>query len=223
MKKLLILLTITLCGTTYAQVGLSVGTNMLKGFGKPRPWAGLHFGMEIPRDDAVSIYGRVSQYLKQNNQESFLTTAIARDVSTVPYTVSVEGLSSMNYTILEGGTRYYLGDGYDFGWAAYGGSNMMLIFNTVKTEYTGFDETLYELQNGSERKGSIISFGFGLGGGVKYSMEEVGTFYFDAVLNYVIFGQASNQMAADTQFYQSGLYSPLIFTFNLGFRRDLNL
>lgn len=222
MKRLLILLAIAISGTSFAQVGVSAGTNVLKGFGKPRPWAGVHLGLEIPRDDAVSIYGRVSHYLKQENQESFLTTATARDFSTTPFTVSVEGLSSMNYTILEGGTRYYLGDGYDFGWAAYGGSNMMLIFNKVTTQYSGYDETLYELQEGSDRTGSIISFGFGLGGGLKYSMEEVGTFYFDAVLNYVIFGQASNTMAT-TQFNPSGgLYSPLIFTFNLGFRKDLN-
>lgn len=220
MKKILIILSIMLGGSSFAQLGVNAGTSMLKGFGQPRPWGGLHFGIEIPRDDAVSIYGRVTHHFKQQNQDSIYTNAIARDVSTTPYTIQVSGVSSMNYTVIEGGTRYYLGDGYDFGWAAYGGTNLSLIFNGVKTQYFNFDETLYELQSGADRKGTIFSLAFGLGGGVKYSMEEIGTLYFDLGLNYVIFGQASNETAY-IQLQQDGLYRSLLFNFNLGFRRDL--
>lgn len=220
MKNLLILLAVLLAGGAQAQVGISGGGNMLKGFGQPRPWGGLHVGLEIPRDDAVSIYGRFSHYFPQTNQDSVYAGAIARDINTSPYAISVAGVSGMNYNILEGGTRYYLGDGYDFGWAAYGGTNLMLIFNKVKNTFVGFDETLYKLSDDSPRTGSIFSLGFGLSGGVKYTMEEVGTFYFDVALNYIIFYQPSNTTAAQ-QFSQTGLYRPLIFTFNLGYRRDL--
>ena len=221
MKKLLVLIIIALSGPSMAQIGVSGGGTFMKGFGQPRPWGGLHFGLEIPRDDAVSFYGRVTHHFRQSNRDSIYTNAIARDVTTSPYAIQVAGQSSMNYTMLEGGTRYYIGDGYDFGWAAYGGTNMMLIFNGVKTQYYGYDEELYELQPGSDRKGSIFSFGFGLAGGGKYTMENVGTIYFDLSLSYLIFGQASNSMA-ETQFYQDyGLFSPLLFNFALGFRRDL--
>ncbi len=220
MKNLLIILMVFVGGTSFAQIAVNAGGSMLKGFGQPRPWGGLHFGIEIPRDDAVSIYGRVTHYFKQVNQDSLLTNAIAREVTTTPYTIQVSGLSSMNYTVLEGGTRYYLGNGYDFGWAAYGGTNLALIFNGVKTQYFNFDETLYELQSGSDRKGTIFSLAFGLAGGVKYTMEDIGTLYFDMGLNYVIFGQASNDMAA-LQFSSSGLYRPLLFNFNIGFRKEL--
>lgn len=221
MKKLLVILVLAMAGNSFAQIGVSAGGSMLKGFGKPRPWGGIHFGIEVPRDDAISIYGRVTQHFKQENQDSISTTVIARDFNTSPYTKLVSGISSMNYTVIEGGTRYYLGDGYDFGWAAYGGSNFSLIFNTVKTNYQDFDETLYEFQDGSSRKGSIFSLAFGLGGGAKYSLEEVGTFYFDLGLSYILLFQPSNAMA-QAQFNSNGLYSPLLFNFNLGFRRDLN-
>ncbi len=221
MKKFLVFIAIALCGTSFAQVGVNAGGNMLVGFGAQKTWGGLHIGLEVPRDDAVSIYGRLSHYFAQANRDSIYSSAIARDISTTPYVINVAGTSRMNYTTLEGGTRYYLGDGYDFGWAAYGGSNLMLIFNGVRNRYEGFDETLYELQDSGSQRGTIFSLGFGLGGGLKYSMENIGTFYFDLSLAYIIFGQASNTAAAQ-QFGENGLYRPLLFTFNLGFRRDIS-
>jgi len=222
MKKFLVVLVmIALGGTATAQVGISGGGSMLKGFGTPGVWGGLHFGLEIPRDDAISIYGRLAHHFARSGQDSIFTSAIANDVTTTPYVIDVNGVSRMNYTTLEGGTRYYLGDGYDFGFAAYGGSNLMLIFNGVRNRFDNFDQTEYTLiDNSGGDRGSIFSLAFGLSGGMKYSLEEIGTFYFDLSLNYVIFGQASNDAAAQ-QFAQGGLYQPLIFTFNAGFRRDI--
>jgi hypothetical protein len=220
MKKVLVLMAIVLSGTSFAQVGISAGTGMLVGFGSQRTWGGLHVGLEIPRDDAVSLYGRLSHYFARPSQDSIYTSAIARDVTTSPYVINLGGVSRMSYTTLEGGTRYYLGDGYDFGWAAYGGSNLTLIFNGVRNRYQPFNETLYELQEAGAQRGTIFSLAFGLGGGVKYSVEDLGTFYFDTSLAYVIFGQASNPVAEQAAFV--GLYRPLLFTFNLGYRRDIS-
>ncbi len=220
MKKFLVFIAIALSGTSFAQVGVSAGGNMLVGFGAQRTWGGLHIGLEVPRDDAVSIYGRISHYFPQSGRDSIATFATARDITTSPYTISVNGVSRMNYTTIEGGTRYYLGDGYDFGWAAYGGSNLMLIFNGVRNRYADFNETLYELDDGGAQRGTIFSLAFGLGGGLKYSVENAGTFYFDMSLAYVILGQASNQVAQ--QAANVGLYSPLLFSFNMGYRRDIS-
>lgn len=219
MKKLLVLIAIAFSGTSFAQVGVSAGADMLVGFGSQRTWGGLHVGVEIPRDDAVSLYGRLSHYFAQSSQDSIYVSAIARDLTTSPYVINVAGVARMSYTTLEGGTRYYLGDGYDFGWAAYGGSNLTLIFNGVRNRYGRFNETLYELQTDGAQRGTIFSLAFGLGGGVKYSVEDRGTFYFDASLAYVIFGQASNGVAEQAAVV--GLYRPLLFTFNLGYRRDI--
>lgn len=221
MKKFLVIIAIALGGTSFAQVGVNAGSSVLVGFGAQRTWAGLHLGLEIPRDDAVSIYGRLGHYFGQPSRTPIATFATANDFTTTPYTITVNGESRMNYTTLEGGTRYYLGDGYDFGWAAYGGSNLLLMFNGVRNRYDEYDQTLYTIDDAGVQRGTIFSLGFGLGGGLKYSMENVGTFYFDMSLAYVIFGQASNNAAAQ-QFGDSGLYRPLLFTFNLGYRRDIS-
>ena len=91
----------------------------------------------------------------------------------------------------------------------------MLVFNSEKVRYNDFDQSKYDLDTYSYQNGNIFSLGFGLGGGVKFSSGRAGTFYFDLSLAYMIFGQASSD-------YVSGsMYNPLIFNFNLGYRRDI--
>jgi hypothetical protein len=201
-----------------AQVGVSGGMSVLKAFGVPKPYAGLHLGVEIPRDDQVSFYGRLSAYLP-NQEESNGTNYVfvtARDFSTVPYQKQVYYTSQMNYTCLEGGTRYYIGDGYDSGFGAYGGSNFSVIFNSVKRKYDEFDEVKYALDPNELPKGAIFNVGVGLSGGVKHTFAGIGTVYFDINFSYMLLSQPSNTTAQSTN-----SYSPLLFNFGLGFRREL--
>lgn len=214
MKNRLIIAFVMLAGLCGAQVSINAGGSMLVGFANPGPWGGIHLGVEVPRDDAISIYGRFTHHFRASG-DSVPGFIVANDVNTSPYTQTIMTLPTMDYNILEGGTRYYLGNGFDYGFAAYGGSCIMLIFNSVKAKYDGFDESLYTLDEQSRYDGSIFSFGFGLGGGIKYSAVRWGTFYFDLNVAYMIFGQGSN---ASTY---GGLYNPLIFNFNLGYRKDL--
>lgn len=217
MKKLIAIFGLIFLGNVAsAQVGLSGGINMLKGFGTPKPYVGMHLGVEIPRDDANSIYGRVSFYGKQREEFKSSTYVTAINPSTNPYTLTVGYQSSMNYTILEGGNRYYIGDGYDSGFGGYGGGTVMIVFNSVKRNYDDFDQTLYTLPSTELSKGSIFNLGFGLNGGLKYTFAGIGSIYGDASFGYMILGQASNGTASSTT-----LYSNLIFTFNIGFRKEL--
>jgi hypothetical protein len=217
MKKLMAIFGLIFLGNVAsAQVGLSGGISMLKGFGTPKPYVGMHLGVEIPRDDANSIYGRVSFYGKQREEFKSSTYVTAINPSTNPYSLNVGYQSSMNYTILEGGNRYYIGDGYDSGFGGYGGGTVMLIFNSVKRNYDDFDQTLYTLPSTELSKGSIFNLGFGLNGGLKYTFAGIGSIYGDASFGYMILGQASNATASSTT-----LYSNLIFTFNIGFRKEL--
>jgi hypothetical protein len=147
----------------------------------------------------------------------------AIDLTTSPYNLSVNYLSSTNYTTIEGGTRYYLGNDYDNGFSVYGGSNFMLIINSVRNNYEKFDytgqyewENGYELPQNTEDKGKIISIALGLQGGVKYTFPARGTIFADLTGSYALFGKASNQTAAN-----SNLYAPMIFSFNVGYRKDL--
>lgn len=226
--SLIVGFTFVLSGVS-AQVGLAAGMSTLIGFGstdRTSPWGGFHIAVEVPRDDEISMYGRFTHHF--NSQSSnpitpdgiftgdfYFVELVPRDLNSGLPNKYIGATPKMNYNILEGGTRYYLGSGFDFGWSAYGGGNFMLMFNSVKLDYDTYDESLYAINDAIRLEGTIVSLGFGLGGGVKYSTAPMGTFYFDVNLNYLIYGQASNPgVYAD-------MYSPLLFNFNLGFRKDI--
>lgn len=205
--------------SSYGQFSINGGGTLIKGFSPGLPYAGLHLGVEVPRDDAVSFYGRFTHCFANNDLDSAGVYLTARDINTLPpgysYQPLVGAMPSMNYNIIEGGTRYYLGDGFDFGFGAYGGSTIMLVFNRVKMNYEPYDEELYYVETASNYEGSIFSLGFGFQGGVKYTEQPFGTIYLDVGLSYMILRQPS------TNYVWPYMYNPLLFSFNLGYRKDI--
>lgn len=202
---------------SFSQFGISGGVSMLKAFGTPKPYIGFHLGGELPQDDQNSFYGRISFYAKQlSTIENATYVEAINPMTTFPSTMTVPFKNSMNYTIIEGGRRYYIGDGYDSGFGGYGGAKFMAIFNTVKRIYGDYDQTKYRLTSTEFPKGSIFNLGVGFGGGVKYTLAGIGTVYLDIDAAYIIYPIASNSTASGTD-----LYSPLLFSFNLGFRKDI--
>ena len=223
MKKL-VLIFIILASTKYgiSQVSLNAGTGFLKGFRTNKPFYGFSAGVELPRSNDVTFYGRIGYYFPQHEQTVYTSNVTAINMTTSPYNLQVNYQSKTNYTTIEGGTRYYLGNDYDNGFSLYGGGNFMLYFNSVKRDYEKMDatgtydwENKYQLSTDEPSKGKIISLAFGLQGGMKYTIPATGTFYFDVGGHYSIFGQASNNNISTT------LYSPIFFTFNIGYRKDL--
>jgi hypothetical protein len=218
MRQLLLLGFVAFALIGRAQTGVSGGFTMLKGFGIPKVYPGIHLGVEIPRDDEVSFYGRVTATLSNASGEESSINVEARDpATTFPNVKQVNYDVKMNYVNLEGGTRYYIGNGYDYGWSAYGGSMFMLSINSVKAQFSDFDEDKYALPNGMTEKGRILALNLGLNAGVKNHFM-FGMLYFDLTLGYALFAIPSNDIAN-----QGGgqMYSPLTFGFNLGFRKDL--
>ena len=224
MRSILLIFTLLISGILPAQVSINGGGSMLVGFGNPQPFGGFHIGVEVPRDDAVTIFGRYTHHFKRRSllpipgylsPTQFDNFGNAISPPGELYNPVVDAFPTMNYNIIEGGTRYYLGNGFDYGFAAYGGTSIMLIFNRVKAQYDPFNEEYYEIDNLNRPDGSIFSIGFGLGGGLKYSFTRIGTLYFDTNISYMIFAQASHIAVSGDQ------YSSLIFNFNLGFRKDI--
>lgn len=215
MKNYLLIIVLVFTGGVSAQVSFNAGGSLLKGFGAPEWFTGFHAGVEIPRDDALSFYGRVTYHFQKKATDSILFNASAIDFATTPTVVGVQGLPSMNYTIIEGGTRFYLGNGFDFGFAAYGGTNFMLVLNKVKVTYDKFDDQLYQIDDLVRVDGKIFGLGAGLAGGVKYSLPRVGTFYFDLNISYMFLAQGSQANV------YSDLYSSLLFNMALGYRYDI--
>jgi hypothetical protein len=226
MKKVLssLICVIFFAQLSHSQISINAGTSILKGFTTDKSFFGLNLGIEMPRSNDVTFYGRIGHYFPRFDEQVNSTFVTASDFTTIPYQLSVIYQSKMNYTTIEGGTRYYLGNDYDNGFSVYGGGNFMLYVNSVKRDYErqGQDasgiytwEDEYQLPANEPDKGKIISVAMGLQGGMKYTIPATGTFYFDVNGQYSIFGQASdNNISTD-------LYSPLFFTINIGFRKDL--
>ncbi len=217
MKHILVLLFVMIFTVSAnAQISFNAGATMIKGFrAGTDPNFGFHLGMEFPRDDFSSFYVRYTLGLKQYANDS--VTNIQLDPINDPFLpyASTTAIPSMNYHIIEGGNRYYIGDGFDFGWGGYGGSSFLIMINQVKAKYGSFDESKYKIADFSRMEGTILSLGAGLNGGVKYTDPRIGSFYFDVGLSYMFFAQSNHPNV------YGGLYSSLIFSFNLGYRKDL--
>lgn len=203
-----------------AQTGISGGISALKGFGAPKAHMGLNLGVEIPRDDQVSFYGRFTGYLSNTDPVRGITYVTAMDPLTVPYQENISYSTKVNYVVLEGGSRYYIGDGYDSGFGAYGGTNFSVIFNSVKRKYDDFDMAKYELPTNEVAKGSIFNVGVGLSGGVKNTFAGIGTLFFDVNASYILLSISNNTTASNVNLNTS-MVKQLLFTFALGFRREL--
>ena len=225
--KSLITLFVSICiGVSLnAQVSISAGMGGVNGFSTSKSFFGLHGGLQLPRNNDVTFYGRFGHYFSRPDDIQNTTTVILQDLTntSLPYQLQVYSNSTFNYTTIEGGTRYYIGNDYDNGFSAYGGSNFMLLFNTVKLEYEKTDitgtyewENDYALATSEDDRGVIIGLALGIQGGLKYTIPAVGTAYFDISGQYSIIGQANNATASNTN-----LYSPLFFVFTVGFRKDL--
>lgn len=232
MKLSVALLMMLLSFQSISQISINAGTGVLKGFTVPKPFFGFHGGIELPRSNDVTFYGRVGYYFPQkerNNQDEIITSSTyvtALDVNTQPNVLTINYVTKTNYFTIEGGTRRYIGNDYDNGFSLYGGTNAMLVFNTVKRDYEERDvsnqiqwEQNYQTDINEQNKGSILSVAAGLQGGLKYTIPATGTFYFDINGQYALFGKPSNLTALNAS--NSILYSQLFFTFNVGFRKDL--
>ena len=221
-KYLFFILFVTfLASNLFSQLSLNGGLGTLNGFGVKKTFFGLNLGLEYPKSNQTTIFGRIAYYIPRNNEgDSTKAFASAISTTTFPYSLPRNYIVSTGYLTIEGGTRYYLLNGYDNGFSIYGGSTILVCVNKIKRNYAdwnhSFNEANYE--NYGDTKGTILNLGVGLQGGFKYSFPSIGTFFCDLSGNYLVIRQASNEMVGESTNYP--FESALLFTFNLGFRKD---
>jgi len=215
-----ILLFSFLVGDFFSQISANAGMGTLNGFGAKKTFFGLNLGLEYPKSNQTTIYGRVAYYIPRNNIDSTISYASAISTTTFPYSLQRNYMVSTGYLTLEGGTRYYLLNGYDNGFSIYGGSTILVCVNKIKRNYADWDYSYNEAnyENYGDTKGTILNLGVGLQGGLKYTFPSLGTFFCDLSGNYLIVRQANNDMVGESENYPFN--SAMLFTFNLGFRKD---
>lgn len=223
MKYALVVLTMSLFSAVFAQVSISAGTGILNGFGTQRSSFGFNLGLELPRSSDLTFFVRASAFLPNQDSTTRYANMTANDLTTTPYTLSVPYNVKSHTLYVEGGTRSYMLNDYDNGFALYGGSVFGLGVNTTSAKFSKFDYTkqyewegLYSLPNANPTKGSIYYLALGIQGGFKYTIPVRGTLFFDITGTYSILNLANNTAGEN-----SHTYSRLNFLFQLGYRRDL--
>lgn len=215
-----ILLVTFLASNLFSQLSLNGGIGTLNGFGVKKTFVGLNLGLEYPRSNQSTIYGRIAYYIPRNEDDSTQASAFAISTTTLPSTLQRNYTISTGYLTVEGGNRFYIINGYDNGFSLYGGSTILLCVNNIKKKFADwdypYDEAKYE--NYGESKGTILNLGFGLQGGLKYTFPSIGTFFCDLSGNYLVVRQASNDLIYESTNYP--MQSGILFTFNFGYRKD---
>ena len=204
----------------FSQISANAGLGTINGFGVKKTFVGLNLGLEYPRSNQTTIYGRIAYYIPRNEDDSIQAYASAISTTTFPYTLPRNYTISTGYLTIEGGTRNYLINGYDNGFSVYGGSTILLCVNNIKKKFADWDYPYNEAdyENYGDNKGTILNLGVGLQGGLKYTFPSIGNFFCDFSGNYLVIRQASNEMVGESTNYP--FESALLFTFNLGFRKD---
>lgn len=217
LRSLTILISFLLGMETFqAQISLSGGTCMLNSFGVKKAFYGLHFGGEMPQNNQVTFYGRLSYFFPRVEEDSMQAVAVGNNSNVTPYAIQVNYVNSTNFLIIEGGTRSYFGNGFDNGFSGYGGGKTSLMINKINSRFAKFDKSKYSIEESNLGNGSILSICLGLQGGLKYTMPAIGTIFLDASLNYILFAAPSNQNISTSYFPNQRI----LFVTSLGFRKD---
>lgn len=203
----------------FSQFGIGGGLSGLYGFGSPKSFGGFNILAELPQDDEMSYFGKLTYLFPRMDDQSYPEFLNNNNPLLPGQTFDMN--YSMDYLLLEGGKRYYIGDGYESGLAGYGSSNIVIILNTVKKNYSNSDYNLADFNtiSTSPDRGSIFSLGLGLNAGGKYTVPSLnGAFFADLGLNYLLLQpMISNETAnGGAVFFKS-----LFFTFNVGFRKNI--
>lgn len=216
-----------------AQIGVSGGLAVIRGFGSGKTFPGLSLGVELPNFSDMTFYlrGTVSlprtetiQLPSGKDTIDYGSTYVSQTTNiSLPSSLTVNYQTTFNYGTIEFGTRRYIGNDYDNGFALYGGSNFMLILNSVKRKYEKKDYTLtyewekynYTLPANEPSSGRIVCLAVGVEGGMKYTFPGQGSIFADVTANYSLLALPNNNTAANTN-----LYSPFIMIFNVGYRKE---
>ena len=218
MKLIHLFLVFIILSTTavFSQMSISGGTSLLNPFGVKKSFYGLHLGGELPQNNQVTFFGRMSYFFPRFEEDSSQAVAVGKDFNISPYQIPVNYLNKTNFVMIEGGTRSYIGNGFDNGFSGYGGGKTMLMINNIGYRVAKYNESSYTLDETSLGKGTILSICLGLQGGLKYTMPTFGTFYIDASLDYILFASPSNTNIQTSYFPNQRI----LFVTAIGFRKD---
>jgi len=223
----IIAIVLLLCSTnSWGQFSIGGGLSSVFEYGKSAGF-GLNIVGEVPRNNDVTFTGSIS-YIFPRVQSRELSgsglPAIAKDINTSPQNITAPIFQeeSINYFIAQAGQRFYILNGFDEGFSLYGGTLVGFTFSKVKWNTSPrYDDSKYTIDStllsqwSNRDQGSILRIQVAFNGGMKYTIPNVGSFFFDAGISLTLLPMVSNDAMP------SPLYQSVFFNANIGFRKEL--
>jgi hypothetical protein len=211
MKLSLLVLVLVYSKLLFSQLSMGAGTSMLFEYGNKTPFLGLHISGEYNNGEERHSYGKLFYTIPQVISTDSLQLD-NNDVNAVYYGKALSRIT-FNYSGIEFGKRLYFGEKAEYGFSAYGSTNVILILNQVKRDVDKFDEVKFKKPTSSSINGSWLGIAAGINGGVQHAFV-FGTVYLDASGSYLLTAFPSNQSVQDIASPQR-----INFNFTLGIKK----
>ena len=191
--------------------GVGGSFDVLNPIGKKKFLPGVSVFFDVPKTDNIAFYGKVGYYFPSSIVDSS-AYVIAIDPMTNPYQSSAENKTVVNTISLQGGTKYFVGNAYNVGFAGQFDTRIRLLVSPVKSSITGYDASKYQqdpmVASTAGKYVSMVLYA-GVGAGVKYS-QPWGTLFATANLDLLLF-----------YLRPTALTSSFLFSLEVGYRRDI--
>jgi hypothetical protein len=191
--------------------GVGGSFDILNPVGKKKFLPGVTVFFDVPKTDNIAFYGKLGYYFPTSIVDTN-AYAIAIDPMTNPYQVSAENKTVINIISLQGGTKYFVGNAYNVGFAGMFDTHFRLLVSPVKSSVTGYDAKIYQQDpNVPTTAGKYVSMNLfaGVGAGVKYS-QPWGTLFASANIDLILF-----------YLRPTALTSSFMLSVEVGYRRDI--
>lgn len=216
---LLIFLLTATTNVSVAQFSLGGGVSTFHGINLPVNRIGGNIFLEVPRTPENTLFVRAAYMLPVKNVSE---TSVSGKPGVTPSLADADLIAKTSYFAVDGGTRYYLYNQYDIGFAVFAGGHIKGILSSYSADYrmdSQYDIKDYETADyppqpltGLSPQYSLL-FAFGGTIGVKYQLPIRGALMFDMGLEVIT-------RLYDPYAILGNDISPLSVSFNLGYRFD---
>lgn len=191
--------------------GIGGSFDVMNSIGSKKYQPGVSFFMDIPKTKTIALYGKLGYYFPCSVTDTN-AYVVAKDPMTIPYQRSAENKTVINTFSLHLGTKYFVGNTYNFGFSGVFNTHFRILVSPVKSGITGYDASKYEpspSQTSTSAKYTSIYLAAGGGAGVKYS-QPWGTLFAGINADFLLLYLKPSPIA-----------SHIIVGFEVGYRRDI--
>lgn len=211
-KLILALMFVLTSSGISAQYSIGGGLSAFGGFDTEFTRIGINGFYEVPRNEVNTFYIRGTLTIPLNVIDTINVEGNPNNPPT-PFVKQVELKRRTTMFSVDGGTRIYLYNTYDAGFAVYGGFHLKGILASYSERLGDYDTDLYTPQQGTFPKSTSLLMSIGGNLGFKYQLPMNGSITADVTVDVI-------RRLHDPASILGQEIAPLSFSLNLGYRFD---